>query len=638
MYGFAGATLRVNLSTGAISRTPTDELFARRWMGGRGFIARILYDEVPRDADPLGPDNLFVMAPGVLTGSFAPAGSKVGFGCISPATNGYADSSMGGHLGPELKYAGYDLVVLEEISPRPVILVIDDDRVELRDAGSHWGRGALELEIALKCELGDDFQIAAVGPAAENGIVFSCISHDHGRQAGRCGTGAVLGSKRVKAIAVRGTGSLAVADLAGQAKQTKEIIERTSRHPNMEPWQRYGTSFFVDWANERGCFPHRNYQTSHDPDASKINGERLVEDCLVSHKACYGCWMNCGKYSRARLPGKPEVYVEGPEYETTALLGGNCAISDIHAVAYLNHLCDDLGVDTISAGGVAGFAMECYERGIITRDDLGGRELRFGNVDDLEHLLRMICRREGIGDVLARGTKGAAEILARGSIDFASQAKGLEFSGYDPRGHASQLLAFCTSDVGAHHNRCWSITADEKLGRDTTAGKADAVIYLQHLRPLFDTWGCCRLFWGELEVTPEEHVRALELATGWKLDLEECLLVSERVWNLNRAHFLERNGGPGRRHDRAPRRHLEEAVPSGPNEGRRIGAAVFDALLDDYYHGRGWDRDGNPTREILEALDLGDAADNLERRSLLGAPLRGGIPDTRGMPIQPDAM
>jgi aldehyde:ferredoxin oxidoreductase len=638
MYGFGGTTLRINLATGEIKRAPTLEGFARKWLGARGYIAKILYDEVPRNADPLGPENLFIMAPGVLTGSYAPAGSKIGFGCISPATNGYADSSMGGHLGPELKYAGYDLVVLEDIAPEPSYLFIDDDKVEIRSAKSYWGRGSLEIEAIMKKDLGEDFQIATVGPAAENGVVFSCITHDFGRQAGRCGTGAVLGSKKIKAIAVRGTKSIRAADIDGLTAHTSEIIRRTKTHPNMKPWQKYGTSLFVNWSNERGCFPTRNFQTSHYEDAEKISGDRLVEECLVTHKACFGCWMNCGKYSRAKIAGKKDVYVEGPEYETIAMIGGCFAMKDINHVAYANHLCDDLGVDTMSGGSVVAFAMECFEKGIITKDDLGGREIKWGDIDDFEFLLRMLVSRRGIGDILAKGTRGAAQILGRGSIDFASQAKGMEFSGYDPRWYPGQLLSFCTADIGAHHNRSWCITADQEMGRDSIEGKAEVVIYLQHIRPLFDMWSCCRLFWGELDVTPEEHVESINLLTGWDLTLEECMLASERIWNLNRVHFIERNGGPGRIHDRAPMRHLEEEVRSGPAKGKKVGTDRFDAMLDDYYSNRGWDRQGNPTREILKELGLERAAESLEKAGHLGVPLPTGIPAARGKRLKPKAM
>ncbi len=638
MDGFGGTILRINLATEEITRTPIDSEFARKWMGARGFISKILYDEVPRDADPLGPQNIFVMAPGVMTGSFAPTGAKIGFGCISPATNGYADSSMGGHLGPELKYAGYDLVILEDVANEPKYLFIDDDKVELRSADKYWGKGSLDLEKIMKKDLGADFQIATIGPAAEKGVVFSCITHDFGRQAGRCGTGAVLGSKNIKAIAVKGTKSLPANDLKSLTKHTSAIIKRTMTHPNMEPWKKYGTAFFVDWSNERGCFPTKNFQFSQYEDADKINAERLVEECLVSHKACFGCWMNCGKYSRAKMPGKKDVYVEGPEYETMALIGGSCAMKDINHVTYANYLCDNLGIDTMSGGSTVAFAMECYQKGIITKDDLEGHELRWGNIEDFEHFLRMIAERRGIGDIFARGTKGAAEALGKDTKNFALQSKGLEFSGYDPRWYPGQLLSFCTSDIGAHHNRSWSITADIALGKETIEDKAQVVIYLQHIRPLFDTWGCCRLFWGELDVMPEEHVESIKFLTGWDVTLEECLLMSERIWNLNRAHYIERNSGPGRSHDNAPLRHLEEEVPEGPAKGQKVGTENFNAMLDDYYLNRGWDKDGNPTKEILEALDIGYAADSLEKLGFLGKPLPDGIPEVRGKELKPEAM
>jgi aldehyde:ferredoxin oxidoreductase len=638
MDGFGGTILRINLETGEITRQPTPEKFAKAWLGARGFISKILYDEVPRDADPLGPDNVFILAPGILTGTFAPAGSKIGMGCISPATNGYADSSMGGHFGPELKYAGYDMIVLEKQASSPQYLVIDDDKVELRSAEEYWGKGSLTLERTLKTKLGADFQIATIGPAAENGIVFSCVTHDFGRQAGRCGTGAVLGSKKIKAIAVRGTKSLAVNDLDTMTKATMKVMRRTRKHENMEPWQKFGTAFFVNWSNEKGCFPTRNFQTSYYEDADKISGQRLVDECLVSHKACFGCWIGCGKYSKATVAGKPETYQEGPEYETIALIGGACAMDNIHHVAYANHLCDELGVDTMSCGSVIAFAMECYEKGIITTDDLEGQELRWGNIEDFEHFLKMMVERRGIGDLFAKGTKAAAEALGNGSADFACQVKGMEVSGYDPRWYPGQLLSFCTSDIGAHHNRAWSITADIELGQTSIEGKADVVIYLQHIRPLFDTWSCCRLFWGEVDVTPEEHLAAIKQATGWDMSLEECLVISERIWNLNRAHYIERNGGPGRQFDGAPKRFLEEKVPDGPAKGHTVGTEKFQAMLDDYYRGRGWDSNGNPTRELLQALNIEYAADNLEKVGFLGSSPNGGIPAVRGKELKPKAM
>jgi aldehyde:ferredoxin oxidoreductase len=630
--------LRVDLDTGTtkIESTPTELI--HEWLGGRGFVSKILYDEVPSDADPFGPENRLVIAPGPFTGLFIPAGSKCEFGAISPASNGVGDSNMGGHFGPELRYAGYDGVVIRGVSPEPVILVIDDRKVELRPAGDHWGKGSLETEAALKRELGEPFQIATVGPAGENGVAFSCITHFFGRQAGRAGVGAVMGKKGLKAVAVHGTGSVPVHDPKGLYTHTSTIIERTKSNPLYDPWVKYGTGMFVGWSNEQGTFPTRNFQTSHFEEWEKLDGEFLHAHNVVRDKACMGCWMRCGKHCRIRRDGAPDDHVEGPEYETTALMGGNCGISDINTVAHLNRLSDDLGMDTISAGSTAAFAIECFEKGILTKKDLDGRELGWGDAEGVEFVLRKIAAREGVGELLAQGTRKAAQKLGRDSIKFAVQTKGLEWSGYESRWAPSQMLCFMTADIGAHHNRGWAITVDVATGREEVKGKADPVIYLQHIRPLFDTWCICRLQWGELDVMPDEYAESFHLVTGRKVPMDEMLRISEKIWNLNRVQFLLRNGGPGRKHDTAPARFHEEPVPSGPAKGKHIPLDRAQIMLDEYYAGRGWDGDGNPTRELLEDLGIGDAADVLEKAGWLGKPLKGGIPAVRGREYKPAAM
>jgi len=637
MYGFAGQMMRINLKTGNINKQPLPEYLAREWLGARGMVAKILYDEVPRTADPLGPDNKLIIAPSVFTGTFVAAGSKCGFGAISPATNGHADSSVGGHLGPEVKFAGYDLIIFDDISPEPVYLFIEDEKVELRSAKNLWGKGSIDTEKQLKEELGEDFEIATIGPAGENGGVFACITHDFGRNAGRCGVGAVMGSKKIKAIAVKGTKSFPIYDLKSLTKQTEAIIQRTKSHPNMAPWQKYGTALFVGWSNEQASFPARNFQSSYYENWQSIDGERLVEECKVTDKACFGCWMNCGKYSRAKTK-HGDVYIEGPEYETIALIGGSCAMTNIHDVAYGNYLCDNLGMDTISGGSVVAFAMECYEKGIITKDDLDGHELRWSNIDDFEFIMKKIAYQEGIGKVFAKGSKGAAEILGKDSIKFAMQQKGLESSGYESRWAPSMLLSFMTADIGAHHNRSWSITVDMELGRDEVRGKAPVVVYLQHIRPLFDTLSICRLFWGELDVMPAEYVESLNYITSWHTTEVELLKISEKIWNLTRAHFLQRNGDPGRKHDIPPARYYEEPIPDGPAKGKILSLEKINTMLDEYYEARGWDKDGNPTEAVLVDLGLDYVVEDLKKINQLGKPLPNGIPEVRGQMLKPKAM
>jgi len=635
--GLAGATLHINLTSGEIKRVPTDEQFMREWYGGRGVTAKIIYDQVPRNADPLGPENIFILNAGVMSGSLVPAGSKVSFGSVSPLSNGHGDSNMGGHLGPALKFAGYDTVIFKGVSPKPVYLYIDDDKVELRDASKYWGMGSLECEPNLKHDLGEDFEIATIGPAGENLIRFSCITHDFGRQAGRCGQGAVMGSKRLKAIAVRGTGSIKVHDLKGLTKYVSDIIIRTQTHPNMAPWQKYGTAFFIDWSNKNGVMPTRNFQTTHFEDSKGIDGDSLVEKCLVTHKACFGCWMNCGKYTRATLPGKKPVYLEGPEYETGSLCGSNLGMKDINEVAYINWLMDNQGMDTMSGGGVVAFGMECFQRGLITRDQIEGQTLNWGSIDDVEHFVDMIVHRRGIGEWFAGGTKRAAQFVGQGSEKFAMQVKGQEMSGYDGRWAPGMLLAYMTCDIGAHHNRAWTITVDMAEGRETIDGRAKVVVYLQHIRPLFDCWCICRLFWGELDIEPEEIVQSLNYVTGWDVNFPEALRTSEKIWNLSRCHYLERNRSNGRTFDYPPARSWEDKIPSGPGKGKGLVKEQVEGMLDDYYSCRGWDSNGNPTRDVLEDLNLKFAADNLEKIGLLGQPIPGGIPEVRGERYKPKA-
>jgi aldehyde:ferredoxin oxidoreductase len=635
--GLAGTTLRINLTTGDIRSLPTDEALYRRWHGGRGITAKILYDEVPRDADPLGPKNIFIVNAGIMSGCYIPAGSKVEFGSVSPLTNGPGDSNMGGHLGPTLKFAGYDLIVFEGVSPKPVYLFIDNETVELRDASGYWGMKSLDCEKKLKEDLGEDFEIATIGPAGENGVLFSCITHDFGRQAGRTGQGAVMGSKKLKAIAVRGNKSLQVKDLDSLRKQVTGIILRTQKHPNMVPWQKYGTAFFIQWSNSNAVIPAYNFQTTFYEDIDKIDGDKLVEKCLITDKACFGCWMNCGKYTKAVIPGKPEVHLEGPEYETASLCGSNLGMKDINHVAYINWLLDNLGMDSMSGGGVTAFAMECFQRGLIKEEDLEGHTLKWGSVDDVEHFLDMVAHRRGIGDWFAGGTKRAAAKIGRGSEKFAMQVKGQEMSGYDGRWAPGMLLSYMTADIGAHHNRSWTITVDMAEGREQVEGRAKIVVYLQHIRPLFDTWCICRLFWGELDITPEEIVESLNHITGWGVSVDQALRTSEMIWNLNRCHYIERHRDSGRTFDYPPARAWEDKIPSGPGKGKGLSLAQIDQMLDEYYSARGWDNKGNPTRELLRDLGIDYAADNLEKLGFLGEPIPGGIPSVRGEKYKPKA-
>ncbi len=627
LYGYAGTILEVNLTSGRATKTPLPENLAREYIGGRGFVARLLWERLSRGTNPFDPENLIIIATGPLSGHLVPASGKTHFGTKSPATGGYADSNMGGHFGPALKYAGYDVLFLTGRAPRPTYLFIEDETVELRSAEPWWGQGAITSEEGLKNELGDEFRAITIGPAGENLVRFACISHDFGRQAGRAGVGAVMGSKNLKAIAVKGTGGLPVFDVEGLFKKSREAYEKVKAKPGFTGWTPEGTAGITDWVNEVGAFPTRNFQTSFFPGYRNINGRAVVEHLKITDKGCFCCPTPCGKYGKAKT-GLGEVYVEGPEYESIAILGGDCTLGSIEEVAYANYVCDELGLDTISAGGVAAWAMECFEKGIISEEQVG-RKIRFGDLDSVVYLLEKMAAREGIGDLLAEGVMRASATLGHGSEEFAMHVKGLEWTGYESRNAPGMMLAYMTADIGAHHNRAWALGHDVagsaasvhdlisaggskgKLAKATVAGKAGRVIELQHIRPLFDCLGVCRLQYMELGFEVENYEELFFRVTGRKMSWNELLEVSERVWHLTRAFSIREVEGFGRESDYPPPRFFQEPIPDGPNEGHYLSREELDILLDEYYAGRGWDKDGIPTEETLRRVGLGDVAEQL---------------------------
>ncbi|MCL6581491.1 MAG: aldehyde ferredoxin oxidoreductase family protein [Firmicutes bacterium] len=613
LYGYGGRILRVDLGTGTARTEPTPESLAREYLGGRGFVAKILWDELPVGVEPFSTANKVVIASGPMAGLFLPGSGKVEMGTKSPATGLYGEGNMGGHLAGELKFAGYDAVIIEGVSPEPCYIFIDDDRVEVRDASKYWGKGAFEAEKMLKEDLGEDFKVATIGPAGENLVVYAVVSHDFGRQVGRTGVGAVLGHKKVKALAVRGSRGFEVADPEGVLKKGKEMYEACFAKPGFDEWTPYGTAGVTDWINEIGAFPTKNFQTGYYERHKAINGQTLKEKICILDKGCTGCPIPCGKYSRFEFGGKT-YYVEGPEYETIALMGGNLLLESIEDVAYVNYVADELGIDTISGGSVVAFTLECLEKGVLTSAEVG-RELRWGDAEGVAWLLERIAHREGIGDVLALGVKKAAERFGKGSERFAMHVKGLEVSGYESRYAPAMMLAYMTADIGAHHNRAWAITYDAAVGQDKTEGKAWKVIELQHVRPLFDALGLCRLQWVEIGFELSHYADMFPLVTGWKYSWEDLLRISERIWNLTRCFNKREKPDFGRAYDLPPLRWMEEPLPSGAGQGRCMPRDKAEKMLDEYYSLRGWDSNGLPTRGKLEELGLGFVLEKLKLES-----------------------
>jgi len=602
LNGYGGNILRVNLSTGKITKQPTPPELARDFIGGRGFGAYFLFKEVPRYTDPLSPENKLIISSGPLSGLMIPGAGKCDFTTKSPLTNGYASSSLGGHFTAEIKYAGLDSIILEGASPEPVYLFIDNDKIELRDASHLWGKGTIAVEKELKEKLGEEFQIAVIGPGGENGVSFASINHDFGRQAGRGRAGTVMGVKKVKAIAIHGTKGILVADPEGYSKAGMALFKACKDAEGLKPWQSYGTTIVVSWCDEVGALPTRNFSAGSFEGGKNLYGPVMREQIVITDKGCFGCPSPCGKYSRMK---RYNSNVEGPEYETIGMLGSNLGLSDIQDVAQANLLCDDLGIDTISAGSVIGWAMECYEKGIFTKKDTDGLELKFGNTQAVFALVEKIAKRQGLGALLAEGVKKAAKKVGQGSDKFAIQVKGMEQSAYATHNATAMLLAYMTCDVGAHHNRAWAITYDLQVGRDKVVPeKVARVIWLQNFRPMFDVLGACRLQWVELSIDRDLYVPALAAITGIHRTWQDLETVGERIWNLTRLYWSRENDGFGRAWDQPSPRFYEEPPKTGVTAGQITRYEDVQRLLDMYYEQRGWTSDGMPTPETVNRLGL----------------------------------
>ncbi len=605
--GYTQRLLEINLSSGDIKTRGVDPSWSIKWIGGRGWGARILWEKLVQNPklDPLGPENVVTIAPGPLTGLLLPSSGKTHIAAISPATGIYGDTNMGGEFGAEIKFAGYDALVLRGRSDKPTYLCVDDDEVELRSAGDYWGKGSLEAEEALKKDLGDEFSVATIGPAGEKLSAIACITTNYGRNAGRTGMGAVLGSKNVKAVAVRGTKDIPVADTERLFNLAQEAWRWILQNHYRKIYHQQGTMIMVDIANETGILPTRNFTDSHFDHASDLSGDMLGDFRKIS-KSCSFCPMFCGQFCVIKSGKYKGFAIEGPEYETATMLGAVTGIHDLSTIIYGNYLCDELGIDTISAGNLTGLAMEMYKHGIITGKDSGGLELEFGRDESLIEFIKMIGHRTGIGEVFSNGVKSVLKKWPSASR-FAMQNKGLEQSAYDTRASLDMALAYATCDIGAHHNRAWTIG---KLHPQATSDeRARLVIYHQHLRPLFDSLGVCRFPWIELRYPEDNYAAFYSAATGIETTLGHLLARSEGVFNLTRAINVVR--GMSKKDDYPPERVFKDAVQSGLNKGAKLTRDAYESLLRTYYEQRGWNpENGIPTKEKLEELGMSDVADH----------------------------
>ncbi|MCS7139187.1 MAG: aldehyde ferredoxin oxidoreductase family protein [Candidatus Nezhaarchaeota archaeon] len=599
--GYMGKIARIDLTKRSIKvQEPTREL-VMDYIGGRGWGAKILWDEVPRGVDPLSPDNKVVIATGPVTGTYFTGTGKVTLCSKSPLTGAYGDSNVGGRFGVELKQAGFDALILEGVSSDPVYITIIDGDISIERASHLWGLGSIETEEALKRDLNDDYiSCLTIGPAGENKVYFACVNSDFGRQAGRTGIGAVLGFKKVKAIVALGTSDIPVYDVDSMIEVAQEAYEYCFKSEAQSMWIRQGTMQLILWSNENSALPTRNMSDAIYEKAEMISGDAMEKRVKIGNHGCFGCAMPCGQLSKVKEGKYIGTVVEGPEYETAAMIGSNCALNSIEEVVWLNRICDELGLDSISTGSVIAFAIECKRRGLLK-----GVEADYGDADGIAKLIEDIVYRRGIGNLLAQGTKRVAEALGGDALKIAMQVKGLEISAYESRAAPAMALAYGTCDIGAHHNRAWAITYDIKVGRTLyTPDKARWVIYLQHVRSLFDMLTCCRLPWVELSLPLKYYERLYRAVTGIDYRFEDLLIAAERVYNLTRCFWLREYPRMDSSWDYPPPRWFEESLPSGPFKGVKLDRAEYTKLLMEYYKLRGWNEEGRPTIAKLKSLGL----------------------------------
>ncbi len=604
-----GKFLRVNLTDGTIKEEKISDEVLKMFIGGRGLGVKILYDELKPGVDPLSPENKIVILTGPLTGTAAPSSGRWCSVTKSPLTGTIHDSHSGGYFGPELKFAGFDGIIIEGVSEKPVYLWIHDGEAELRDASHLWGKDTHDTTDMICKELGDEkIKVACIGPAGENLVKIAGIINDKHRAAGRGGHGAVFGSKKLKAIAVRGTQRVPITSEEAFREAARRALDKIKESAvTSQSLPAYGTAVLVNIINEQGLFPTRNFQTGVFPTATRISGETMAETILVKKKPCWGCPIACGRVTKVPPWSPYSGEGEGPEYETIWAFGAQCGVDNLEAIAKANYLCNELGLDTISMGHVIGTAMELYEKGYIKPEQTRGVDLKFGNVEAVVELTWRTAYRSGLGDDLAEGSKRLAEKY--GAPELSMDVKGQELPAYDPRGAQGHGLGYATSNRGGCHLRAYMIAAEilgipEKLDPLTTEGKAKWVITFQDLFATCDSLVLCKFV--TFAFGAEEFADMLSAATGWNLTADDVMKIGERIYNLERA-FNIREGFKGREEDTLPKRLLEEPMPEGPVKGYVV---KLNEMLDEYYSLRGW-KDGVPTKDKLRELGLDKAAEEV---------------------------
>jgi aldehyde:ferredoxin oxidoreductase len=618
MYGYTGKLLSVDLSKKDITIIETPKEHVKSFIGGSGLAARLIYDMVSPDLDPLSPENTLFIMTGPMTGTSFPTSGRFAVCSKSPLTNGWGEATASGFWGPELKFSGFDGIVIKGRSDNPVYLFIQDGEPSLLSAEHLWGKDAYEVDETIRKDHGDPkIRVIAIGLAGENMVRFAGITVHSARMAARTGMGAIMGSKKLKAIAVRGSKKVEMADEGRFLRNLKQVHEVIKASPGAKRLRELGTPFLILTHEPLGNLPAKYWTLGEWPDgAEKISGERMKETILIGNAGCFMCPVACERIIEIREGPYAPLKGKGPEYETLGSLGSLLLIEDLEAISKANELCGRYGMDTISTGNVIGFSIYLYEKGILSDKDTDGVKLRWSDPELLLKLIKMIAEREGIGNLMAEGIKRMAEKL--GAEDSAAHIRGLEFPMHDPRAFPSVGLSYATIPRGACHTaftqslerkvRVPELGFDKPIDRYNLEGKVHLVKTMQDYAGTFDSLTLCK-FLIHSSVHPSLIAEGLAAITGWDVDTRWLLRVGERTFNLKRAYNYKCGTGT-RKHDVLPKIILTPLKEGGA----RDYVPKLEPLLDEYYKARGWTEEGIPSYEKLKELDLGDIAEDIWRR------------------------
>ncbi|MGD9325417.1 MAG: aldehyde ferredoxin oxidoreductase family protein [Desulfobacterales bacterium] len=613
LYGWNSKLLDVDLSRQKVEDRAIEAPVQEAYLGGRGLNMWILQQNLTADIEPFSPQNLLIFGAGPLVGTVIPANGRYNVSSRSPLTGLLGDANSAGFWAPPLRKLGYDGIIVRGKAEHPTYLLISGDRAKICDATSLWGKTVSETDTLLRKEHGKDSQVLCIGPAGEKLVRFAAVLNNVDRAAGRTGNGAVMGSKNLKAIVVQGKGKIPVADPEHVRIIAKEIRAAMRAAPSFEVRSKFGTPMLVSLYNEMGVLPTNNHQLGVFKAAGRISGERLKDEYVIRPESCYFCPVHCSRQAEIKTGRFAGVATEGPEFESMCAMGSNLGNDDLASLVFLNRRLNDLGMDSISTGGVISYAMECYQNGLIGRADTDGLELTWGNTDAILEIVELIAARQGLGDLLAEGVRRATQKIP-GSEHFALHIKGMEVPTQEVRGLKAWGLAWAVASRGGDHCRAFPVMettwspqqakaffgSERAADRFAYEGKAAMVKWAEDFGAIIDSLGICKIAYQAMGLTPELIAKAFQAVTGIEMDGGKILQAGERINNLERLLNLKLGLSP--KQDTLPARFTEEPLPEGPSKGETVH---LDRMMGEYYDLRGWDPvSGSPSQTKLKELGI----------------------------------